>query len=65
MQTLQSHLNNCPNIDGALVIDAGLYASKTGMMAPGPWALWGLIVDLHRVTSSLLGTSTDPVAYAI
>ena len=65
MQTLQSHLNNCPNIDGTLVIDVGLYASKFGFTASGPWALWGLIIDLHRVTNSLLGASTNPLAYAV
>jgi hypothetical protein len=34
------------------------------MKASGAWALWGLIIDLHRVTNSLPGASADPVAYA-
>jgi hypothetical protein len=65
MQTLQGHLSNAPNIEGALVIDAGLYASKSGISAQGPLALWGLIVDLHRITSSLQSATPDPNTYAI
>jgi len=64
IDTLQSHLNATPHIVGAMVIDAGLYASKTGLVAQGPWALWGLISDLHFVTNSLQSASTDPTAYA-
>lgn len=64
MPPLQSNLNNCPDIFGALVIDAGLYASKSGLVATGPWALWGLIIDLHFVTNSLQSASTSPLDYA-
>jgi hypothetical protein len=65
MASLQSNLSTTPAIDGALVIDAGFYASKSGILCTGPLALWGLIVDLHRITNSLQSASTDPVAYAI
>ena len=63
VQTLQSNLNSCPEIMGVLVIDAGIYVSKSAT-ATGPWALWGLIADLHFVTNSLQSASTDPGAYA-
>lgn len=59
MASLQSNLNTAPAIDGALVIDAGLYASNSGFFPHGPLALWGLIVELHRVTNSLQSASTD------
>ncbi len=65
MATVQTHLNSAPNIDGVLVIDCGLYASKWGITAQGPWALWCLIVDLHRITNSLQSASTDPFTYAV
>ncbi|NGM49532.1 hypothetical protein G5B46_07935 [Caulobacter sp. 602-2] len=61
---LQTHLINAPNLDGALVIDSGLYVSKRGLTATGPWALWGLICDLHAITNSLQSASTNPLAYA-
>jgi hypothetical protein len=64
MPTLQNQLAACPPIDGALVIDAGLYASNFGVVAHGPLALWGLIIDLHRITTSLQRASTDPATYA-
>ena len=65
MASLQANLNACPNIIGALVIDSGLYASKSGITAQGPFALWGLILDLHVVTTSLQSASTNPGAYAL
>lgn len=64
LTTLQKNLAACPNIVGALVIDAGLYSSNLGTGAQGPLALWGLINDLHVVTNSLQSASTDPSAYA-
>lgn len=64
LATLQTNLNACAEIQGALVIDAGIYASKSGLIAQGPLALWGLIVDLHFVTNSLQSASTNPTAYA-
>jgi len=64
LQTLQSHLAGEPTIDGILVIDAGLYVSKS-LTCTGPLALWGLIVDLHYITNSLQSASPDPVAYAL
>lgn len=64
-ETLQSNLHACPNIFGALVIDAGIYTNKAGMTAQGPWALWGLISDLHKITNSLQSASTDPLQYGL
>ena len=62
---LQNHLAGALHIDGALVINSGLHVSKSGISVQGPLALWGLIVDLHRITNSLQSASTDPAAYAI
>jgi len=67
MSTLQENLARTPNIAGALVIDSGLFACKPefgGVVASGPWALWGLIATLHVVTSGLQAASTDPGSYA-
>lgn len=65
LQTLESHLAEEPSILGSLVIDSGLYASRSGMSCTGPLALWGLIVDLHSITNSLQSASVNPLAYAI
>lgn len=62
--TIQSHFQGAPNIFGALVIDPGLYVSRSGLIATGPLALWCLICDLHFQTNSLLSASTDPTLYA-
>lgn len=67
IETLQSSLSQDSNIAGILVIDAGLFASSAeygGMIASGPWALWGLICVLHLITNSLQAASTDPTQYA-
>ena len=64
LAALKENLDACPEITGALVLDAGIYASKTVSVSGGPWGLWGLILDLHRVTNSLASASTDPSAYA-
>ncbi|WP_352711976.1 DUF6602 domain-containing protein [Mesorhizobium opportunistum] len=65
IQTLESHLETAPNITGALVLETGVYVSRTGLTAGGPWALWGLICDLHRATTSLQSASTNPLSYAM
>ena len=64
ISALKSKLESCSNIRGALVIDRGLYVSKGGIAATGPWALWALICDLHKITNSLQGASPDPAMYA-
>lgn len=63
VDTLKSKLSSCPEIYGALIIDHGLYVSRNVEMT-GPWALWGLICDLHKVTNSLQSASPDPLRYA-
>jgi hypothetical protein len=63
LQTLQAKVSDEANIFGALIIDAGIYASKS-LQATGPLALWGLIIDMHRVTNSLQSAQTDPASYA-
>lgn len=65
IETLKTNLISCPDIFGSLVIDAGLYASRRGIIAQGPWALWGLIADLHLMTNSLQSASTEPMKYAL
>lgn len=61
--TLQTRLATEPNIFGALVVNPGLYVSKSGLVATGPLALWGLVIDLHFITNSLQSASTNPAAY--
>jgi hypothetical protein len=65
--TVQSKLAAAPEIDGVLIIDAGLFVSspRFGISVSGsPLALWALVCCLHRLTSSLVSAATDPVAYA-
>lgn len=67
IETLKRQLNAHPEIAGILIIDPGLFASaKTfgGMLATGPWALWGLIGCIHLITNGLQAASTNPFDYA-
>jgi hypothetical protein len=66
LSTLQKHVAENPNIDGALVISSGLYCCKGeygDFWATGPWALWGLICSLHEITRPLISCSTNPLRY--
>ncbi len=68
LSTVQSNLAAAPNIAGVLIIDQGIFVSTSqygGIMATGPWALWGLICALHQVTNSLQSASTNPLGYAL
>jgi hypothetical protein len=69
IETVEKNLAQSPQITGALVIDAGLFACSAGyggMRVTGsPWSLWGLIVALHEITNQLQAASTDPVRYAV
>jgi uncharacterized protein DUF6602 len=65
MNALQTNLSSVSDVFGALVLDAGLYASKSGIAAVGAQALWCLICDLHRFTTSLQGAGTNPIQYVI
>jgi len=64
--TLQNKLEECPDIAGILIIDSGLFVTSLygGSVYTGPWALWGLICTLHRITNALQAASGDPMAYA-
>ena len=65
---LQQHLQDGP-IDGILVIDPGLFVSASefgGVIADGPWALWGLIACVHQATSVLSSIACGvPIRYAV
>lgn len=68
LETVQSKLAEHPEVAGVLVIESSLFAagdSYGGMTAVGALALWGLIVALHDVTTTLQSATTDVVAYAI
>jgi hypothetical protein len=68
LSTLEQKLQAAPEIEGVLIIDAGLFVSSPrfgGMKATGPWALWGLICSLHQATSTLKAASTAPIVYAV
>lgn len=66
LATLKTHLQGNPNIMGALVIDSGLYASSLGTEFDGSeLALWGLVTDLHQVTTSLGSAFPNIAAYAV
>lgn len=63
METLESHIQQSSSVFGALIIDSGLYFSKSGISASGELALWGLISDIHLITNSLQSASTNPLDY--
>ncbi len=66
MQTVQQKLQSAPQIDGILIIDAGIFVSSPqfrSVQVQGPVALWALICCLHMATSGLRAASTNPVAY--
>ncbi len=67
-ETVRQHVTDNPGIDGILIIDQGIFVSSDrlgGIVATGPWALWGLICCLHTITNSLQAASTNPINYAI
>jgi hypothetical protein len=64
IETLRNHVDAQPNIDGALVIDSGLYHSSS-CSASGDASLWALICDLHSRTSTLNAAATKPLDYVL
>jgi hypothetical protein len=68
LPTVVQNLASTNQIDGVLVINAGIFVSSSrfgSVQATGPWALWGLICCLHQATSTLKAASTNPIAYAL
>jgi hypothetical protein len=66
-EAIKRNLEQCPDIAGVLVIDAGLFVSRRefgDLEATGPWSLWGLISFLHYITNSLQAAYSDPISYA-
>lgn len=67
-QPIQQRLNE-GDVEGILVIDAGLFASVPlfqGITASGVWSLWGLIACLHQVTSVVSSLAGGvPLTYAL
>jgi hypothetical protein len=65
LETLQEKLTDGP-VEGILVVDSGLFASPKGrgVLAKGPWALWGLIASLTLLTSVPHISMPDPHVYA-
>jgi hypothetical protein len=66
--TIQSHLQNTPAIAGVLVINPGVFVSSQqygGIIATGPWSLWGLITSLYNAISSLRSAFNNPIVYAM
>ena len=67
IKTVQKHVESNPNIDGILIIDAGLFVSGEqfyGLNAQGPMALWGLICCLHQAATTLMQSGAHPLNYA-
>jgi hypothetical protein len=66
-ETISQHLAGT-NLAGVLVIDHGIFVGHNqfnGIVAGGPWALWGLIGCLHFAASGLKATSANPIRYAV
>ncbi len=49
---------------GILVIEGGFFMTARGLASEGPWALWGMIISLNHVATSLMSASTSPEQYA-
>jgi hypothetical protein len=67
LETVRQKVEENSDIAGVLVIDHGLFVSSHaygGLEAQGPWALWGLISTLHRITTGLASAAGDPFDYA-
>jgi hypothetical protein len=68
IETVKRHLADSPEVAGILIIEPGLFASREEVGAStaiGPWALWGLITAIHRVTNGLQAATTRPFRYAL
>lgn len=64
--TVAQHLAGTPNVAGVLIVDSGIFVShEYGVEGDGPWGLWAFICCVYKAISSLLGTVTDPLAYAL
>ncbi|MCJ2530716.1 MAG: hypothetical protein LN413_00140 [Candidatus Thermoplasmatota archaeon] len=66
LEKVAEHVDSQPNIDGILVVDAGLFASSQrfgGVKAQGSISLWALIHCLHQATVSVLWTYSEPADY--
>jgi hypothetical protein len=65
-ETIRQNLASAAAVDGVLIVDSGLFVSpEYGVEGDGPWGLWGFICCLYKAISSLLGTVTDPLTYAV
>ena len=65
VETVQERIKDGP-VDGVLVLDPGIFVgarSYDGLVATGPWALWGLIACMHFAISSLKAMSSDFLGY--
>ena len=67
-ETVAEKLSKNPDVDGVLVIDSGAFVSTAeygGIVGDGPWGLWAFICAVYKAISSLLGTVTTPLSYAL
>lgn len=64
IESLNDHVKSCEGLCGALIIESELYVSKVSGNKSGPFALWSLICDLHKITNSLSSASTSPEIYS-
>ena len=65
-ETVKQRLSD-GEVAGALVINPGIFVSNAhfgGMIATGPWALWGLICCIHWAATGLQAASVNPLDYA-
>lgn len=66
VETVKSKLSD--DVDGILIIDSGIFVSNQAfgeIIAPGPWALWGLIQCIHSAASTLKAATANPLDYAL
>lgn len=66
VETVQERIRDGA-IGGVLVLDPGIFVGSgpyDGIVATGPWALWGLIGCMQFALSSIQAMSSNPLGYA-
>ncbi|PDS69220.1 DUF6602 domain-containing protein [Rhizobium phaseoli] len=62
LETLKSKVESS-EIDAALIIDGGLFASKSGIVATGASGMWAMISIINTTIQGLVSASTTPFSY--
>lgn len=64
IETVEQKLQEIPNGYGLLIIDEGIYVSRSKKIHSPSLALWALVSDLYQLASRIQAASSDPHRYA-